>query len=229
MSIDTFVLSMQSAVDMVSGTPSSYRLSLANIFLLFFVMLGPIKIFGPFFASAAGLSPAEHRLVAWKVFGYSVIAVLVAGIVGSSMMMKWHIEPAIMLLAGGLVFLLAALQMVLAQYRAPKAAAPVPAPESAPTPKLIHHLICPVTVPPYGVAAVIVLMALSQSGVRSVIVLGLALVVLVIDLLAMLVVRWVMRGIGPVILQVLGAVLGILQVGLGLQFMAAAWRQLALP
>lgn len=208
---------LQAAVAADAAAPA-YHLTLANIFLLFFIMLGPVKIIGPFFMSTASLEPAATRMLSLKVFGGSLVVVVVAGVVGSSMMEKWHVAPAVMLLAGGLVFLLAALQMVLSVYRVPTTGGP-------PEP-VTHRLVYPVTVPPYGIAAVITLMALSQDRARSLTVLALALFVLLLDLVAMLLTRWIMRGFGPMALQVLGAVLGILQVALALQLMVAAAQTL---
>ena len=132
------------------------------------------------------------------------------------MLRKWQITPPIMELAAGLVFLLVALQMVLQQYE------PTPTPTATSTsakPQLMH-LVFPVT--PYGVAAVITLMALSGSLARSLQVMGLAVAVMVLNLLAMLFVRPIMHGLGMVTLQLLGAVLGILQVALALQIMHTA-------
>lgn len=214
---------MQATADAASAA-RGYNLGLREIFLLFFIMLGPVKILGPFFMATHGLDTGARRGLSVKVFAGSLVVVIVAGVIGSGMMVKWHVAPAVMMLASGLVFLLAALQMVLSAYRVAQAA-----PVEVPAQPAVHRLVYPVTVTPYGVAAVITLMALSQDMRHSLTVLGLALAVLVINLVAMLLVRWLMRGVGPMALQVVGAVLGILQVALALQLMVVAWRVLFAP
>jgi len=196
----------------------SYLLTLADVFLLFFIMIGPIKSIGPFAAGTAGLSAAELRRVAWKVFAVSAVTVLIAGTVGGKLLQKWHIAPPVLQLAGGLVFLLVALQMVLAQYRPA-------APAAAGQPVSISHLAFPVTLPAYGIAALIVLVAMSAATDRVIWILAIAVAVLVLDLLVMLFVRPLLRGIGQLPLQILGAVLGMLQVALALQLMASALHQ----
>lgn len=220
MSANEIWMLMQAAVIPVDAAPPAYRLSVPNVFLMFFIMLGPVKAIGPFYMATREMEPSALRALSWKVFTFAVVAVLLAGLLGSSMLRKWQITPPIMELAAGLVFLLVALQMVLAQYE------PTPTQTSAPTPApakpQLMHLVFPVTVTPYGVAAVITLMALSGSLARSLQVLGLAVAVMVLNLLAMLFVRPIMHGLGMVTLQLLGAVLGILQVALALQIMHTA-------
>lgn len=203
--------------------PHVYTLGASKVFLFFFIMLGPLKLIGPYFMQTRGLAPAQARVMAWKVYALSVVAILVAAFLGASLLKNWQISPPVMLLAAGLVFLLVALQMVLSQYD------PAPAkPTESPLEPQLMRLVFPVAVTPYGVATVIVLMALSADSQRSLVVLGLALVVMTLNLLAMLFARFVMRGFGPLLLQILGAVLGILQVALALQFIAMALAQMGL-
>ncbi|MBU8974801.1 MULTISPECIES: MarC family protein [unclassified Lysobacter] len=200
----------------------TYTLSASKVFLFFFIMLGPLKLIGPFFMQTRALPPAQARAIAWKVFAISVAAVLVAAFLGASLLRKWQIAPTVMQLAAGLVFLLVALQMVLSQYEPP-----TPPADAPPEPQLMR-LVFPIAVTPYGVATVIVLMAISADMQRSVSVLGLAIAVMALNLLAMLFARTVMRGFGPLVLQILGAVLGILQVALALQFIVMSLGQMGL-
>lgn len=78
------------------------------------------------------------------------------------------------------------------------------------------HLLFPVTITPHGMAAVILLLAHANDARRYFVVFAIALLVLLLDCLAMLGARALMRAIGPVPLQLLGAVLGVLQVALAL-------------
>lgn len=196
-----------------------YLLSLSDVFLLLFIMIGPVKSIAPFATATAGLALPELRKVAWKVFLLSLATVLVAGLLGGHILQKWHVNPAVLQAAGGLVFLLVALQMVLAQYHPPAAAAAPPA-----APPSVANLVHPVTLPAYGIAALITIVAASASFDRTLAVLGVAVVVLLLDLLVMCFVRQVLQGVGRLVLQILGAVLGMLQVALALQLIVAALR-----
>ncbi|MDI9239633.1 MarC family protein [Lysobacter sp. LF1] len=205
-----------------AAPPHAYRMSQSGVFLFFFIMLGPLKLIGPYFMQTRMLPPVQARRMAWKVFALAVVAILVAGLLGSVLLRNWKIDPPVMQLAAGLVFLLVALQMVLAQYEPPGPTADTPV-----EPQLMQ-LVFPITVTPYGVATVIVLMALSADLGRSLSVLGMAIGVMALNLLAMLFVRPLMRGIGMLPLQILGAVLGILQVGLAMQLMVTSLADLGL-
>jgi multiple antibiotic resistance protein len=79
---------------------------------------------------------------------------------------------------------------------------------------------------PYGVVAVITLLTTSADTQRTVMILGLVLVVMVLDLLAMLFARRILVGFMVVILQVIGSVLAVLQVALSVEFMIAGLRSL---
>lgn len=222
MSANEIWMLMQAAVTTVEAPQPVYKLTYQNIFLMFFIMLGPIKAIGPFFIATSQLELPALRSLAWKVFAFAIGAVLLAGLLGSQVLQKWQITPSIMELSAGLVFLLVALQLVLAQYE-PAAHPAAPPPSSRPE---FMHLVFPVTVTPYGIAVLISVMALSGSFSRSLVILGLAVAVMVLNLLTMLFVRPIMHGLGMVTLQVLGAILGILQVALALQIIYQALQSL---
>lgn len=77
----------------------------------------------------------------------------------------------------------------------------------------------------YGIAAVIALLA-SDDPVRSRMILILALVVMVLNYVFMLFARKIMRGVGLLVLQLLGSVLGVLQVALSVQIFLWALMEL---
>lgn len=199
--------------------PSGYVLSATEVFALLFLMLGPLKIIGPFFVQTREQAPAQVRELAFKVFALAVVSVVAGGWIGARLLDKWQVSTTVLQLAAGLIFLLTALQLVLAQY-APAA--------SAPAPTSVMHLLFPVTITPYGMAAVILLLAHASDARRYLIVMLIALLVLVLDCLAMLGARVVMRAIGPVPLQLLGAVLGVLQVALALAILLGALHRAGL-
>ncbi|MDR0184233.1 MarC family protein [Lysobacter arvi] len=200
-----------------------YALGAPEIFTLFFIMLGPIKVIGPFFAATQGMERAALRRLAVRVTAISAISVVLGGWIGALLMVKWRISVPVMQIAAGVVFLLAALAALFGQYRAPAPAGTVPAQDGA------MHLAFPVTVTPYGIAAVILLCASSHDATRMWLVMGLALGVIVLDLLAMLAAAWFMRHVGVVPLQILGAVLGVLQVALALTILVNGIQKIQPP
>jgi multiple antibiotic resistance protein len=73
------------------------------------------------------------------------------------------------------------------------------------------------------VAALITLLAATQYTARFGAIYGLAFAVMVLNLLAMLFARAIMRGAMLIVLRLLGAVLGVLQVALAVQIFLRAW------
>lgn len=192
-----------------------YLLSAGEVFTLFFIMLGPIKVVGPFFVATKDLDPAAARKLAVRIFGLATVAIVLGGLLGDFLLTKWRISIPVLQVAAGLVFLLAALEMVLAQYQ--------PSPGATPDHK---HLLFPVTVTPYGIAAVILLLASIHDVQRGALILAIAVLVILLDLVAMLYAKTLMRGIGPVALQIMGAVLGVLQVALALAILLGGLQKI---
>ena len=97
---------------------------------------------------------------------------------------------------------------------APVAPPPLPASPMA----AAASLLFPIVLTPYGVATVIVLLASNREPERIAMIVGLLVLVMVFNLLAMLYARRILVGFTMVVLQVLGAVLGVLPAGLAVEF-----------
>lgn len=196
----------------------------AELFMIFFVMLGPLKVLGPFVQRTRGLDEATTRQIAWWTFVIASVAIVIGGLLGRSMLANWHVSIPALRLTGGIVFFLVALRQLLEQYQ--------PAPAVAPEPLPAHpfaaasHLVFPMVLTPYGVAAVIALLAASPDMTHTATILGLVLMVMVLDLAAMWVARRLLVGFAIVVLQILGAVLAVLQVALSVQIIMDALRSL---
>ena len=70
---------------------------------------------------------------------------------------------------------------------------------------------------PYGIAAVIVLLANSPGMERTITILGVLVVVMVLNLLFMLYARKLLGSVTLMLLRIFGAVLGVLQVALAVE------------
>lgn len=79
----------------------------------------------------------------------------------------------------------------------------------------------PTIITPYGTAALILLLAASGDRSRDLAILGMFFVVMVLDLLALLYARPILKHAAPA-LAVLGSVLGVLQVALAIQMLLLA-------
>ena len=199
-------------------------IGLGEVFTLFFVTLGPLKLLGPFVQRTRGLDEATLRRIALHVFLIAAIAMIGGCLIGRAMLEQWHVSLAALRLTGGIVFFMVALRQLLEQYTPAPAVAPEPLPASP-----VHaaaQLVFPMVLTPYGIAAAIALLASSDSAERTAALLGLILAVLFLDLVAMFYARRILVGFAILILQVIGAVLAVLQVALSVQFIIGGLRML---
>src|SRR5215468_4596039 len=180
-------------------------LGLGTVFVLLFITLGPIKVLGPFMQATRNIDEAEMKRIAMRAF---VISVIAGGFVGQILVENWHISVAALTLAGGIIFLLVGLSLVLEQYQ-PVHATPAPLPAEPMAAAL--RVAFPIVVTPYGIAAVIALLVNSPDAARTVSILAIVIVVMVLNLLTMLYARRIMGGVTILALQVALAVQMILR------------------
>jgi multiple antibiotic resistance protein len=195
------------------------------IFTGFFVTLGPLKTLAPFAQRTRDVSPEAVRQIALWAFIVATIGSVTGGLVGRALLTKWNVSLPALTLTGGIVFFMVALRQLLEQYEAPRVPAPL---EPLPASPLAAacRIVFPIVLTPYGIAAVIALLASSEDTSRTTLILGLLVFVMGLDLLAMLFARSILRGFAIIILQVLGAVLAVLQVALSVQFILLGLRSL---
>ncbi len=194
-------------------TPLGFR----QMFLLLFLMLGPIKILGPFTTLARGFDAARRRRLANRAILFSAAALAVAGLLGRGMLENFDVPTPVLSLTGGLVLFLVALKTVMEQFSGGSRLAADP--DATDTQLAVSPLAFPTIVTPYGIAATIVFMTLAGEELSAkAMVAGVVLVILLLDWLAMLFAHVILTWLGTT-LQVLAVVLGVTQVAIGLWVM----------
>jgi multiple antibiotic resistance protein len=164
------------------------------------------------------------RGLAIRVFVLSLAALAMGGLIGRHLVHAWHVSMPALLIATGIIFFLVALRVVLEQYEPPHEAAPSPLPAKPLAAAL--RLTSPTVVTPYGVAALIVLLAATGDAVREEMIWAILFGVMVLNLLAMLFAHVVMQGGVLLGLRLLGAVLAVMQVALAVQIVLQAFGDL---
>ena len=198
-------------------------LSYGQIFTLFFVTFGPLKIVGPFVHLTQEVDETRMRQIAVRSFLIAVGAAVVGGFAGRELIASWSIPVSAVLLSGGIIFILVGLNVMLEQYQ------PVhpPAPPLPPGQMVAAMRITfPIVVTPYGIAALIVVLANSPHAERTAAILLILVGVMVLNLLGMVYARQIMGGLTVMILQIFGAVLGVLQVALAIEMILRALQQM---
>ena len=210
------------AAEATAGQTPMSPIPLVQIFTFLFLMLGPVKIIGPFAKVTRGADPALMRKIALRATLISVAALLFAGLAGEHSLTNYGIPLPVLTLAGGIILFLVALRTVLEQFTppGPDERSAVPTLQMAFMP-----LAFPTIVTPPGIAALIVFLALSPDLERQLVIGGIVIAIMLLNLIVMLAARYILRFLG-IILQVVGAVLGIIQVALGLQIINASLRRL---
>jgi small neutral amino acid transporter SnatA (MarC family) len=196
----------------------------AEMFIFFFVMLGPLKVLGPFAQRTRGIDDATTRQIAWWTFVVATIAAVAGGLLGSRVLIKWQVSIPALTVTAGIIFFLVALRHLLEQYEPPHAVTH----ESLPPSPIAAacQLVFPIVLTPYGIAAVIALLASSGDVTRTATILILLVAVMILNLLAMWFAKRILIGFTVLVLQVLGAVLAVLQVALAVQVILTGLRSL---
>jgi multiple antibiotic resistance protein len=197
-------------------------------FTLFFVTLGPERVSAPFWHQTQHLDPAARRGLALRVFVLSLIVLIAGGWVGHALAAKWQVSTPALLIATGVIFFVVALRVVLEQYE------PARERETAPLPPhplaAAMRLTFPGVVTPYGLAAMIAVLAATEDGGRMemMMIFAIAFTVMAINLLAMLLAHGGKQGVFAMASGLLSAVLAVLQVALAVQIVIVGLQRLGL-
>lgn len=207
-----------------AGQVPMERIPLAQIFTLLFLMLGPFKVIGPFARITRGADAAFTRRIALRATVFASLALLVAAFLGERILSSYGIPLPVLALSGGTILFLVALQNILKDFAPHDAGTADPA--QTPTLRLaLTPLAFPTIVTPYGIAAVVVFLAISPDQQSKLVVGAILLTIMLLNLIVMVMTRH-LRPVMGVALQILGAVLGIIQVALGLQIIQRSLRTL---
>ena len=194
------------------------------IFVAFFMLPGPLKVIPPFAGLTRGADVRFKRDVAIRSTVIAAALCVFVTLIGTTMMGQFRISLEGLRIAGGLVLLISALQVIFQKAR----------PSSPPsgTPTALQLAASPVAVPgivpPAGVAAILIftMVAPQYPGMMQAVAISLA-ITMVLDFLVMYFIDQVGKTPGlAIVLPVLGAVLTFVQVALAMQMVLTALRSL---
>ncbi len=143
----------------------------------------------------------------------AAIGILLSVFIGVGVLKAWSVSPHALATATGTLLFLTALWSVMGWGTSDQ-----PAPPSEPNPRLaISPIAFPTLLPPFAVGVLILFGAFFPDQGEQMNIVGLALAMLVADLIAMRYAQQILDTIGTSTLQVLGAVFGVLQLSLALE------------
>ena len=87
-----------------------------NLFIIFFVTLGPLKVIPPFVQLTRTANRSLRRQLAFRSTAVSTFVILLVVLIGRNVLEVWQIQLPSLMIAGGILLSLVALQLVLTQY-----------------------------------------------------------------------------------------------------------------
>jgi multiple antibiotic resistance protein len=216
-----------SAAEAAGGQVPIKHVPVAQIFTFLFLMLGPFKIIAPFSSLTKGADAASTRQIALWATLFSSLALLLAALLGESMLDSYGIPVPVLALSAGLILFLVALRNILEQFMPSTSHGediPVPGPMQ-PLKIALTQLAFPTIVTPYGIATLVVFLALSQDLQGRLTIGAVTLAIMLLNLVVMIAAKRILAVLG-IVLPILGAVLGVVQVALGLQIINNSLRAL---
>ena len=186
-----------------------------DVFLTLFIGMGPVKALLVYLALTKDASPELQRKVARKAILTATVVGILLLVAGAVFMRILHFSQGALTVAGGLILLLLALNIVLSPAKKEEhGTAPD---EAALMSAAIYPLGIPLLLNPIGIVALTVFSAESQTLVDLAVLLGMLLLVAVIDLLIFAVAHRLDKFLTHERILVLEKLLGILLAALAVQ------------
>jgi multiple antibiotic resistance protein len=195
---------------------AGFSIIFAKLFPLLFNMMGPIGVIPAFAAMTAKVSDEDRRLMVNRAALFAFIALAVAVFMGTVMLESWSISNGSLILAGGLIVTLTALQHVFALHSGGGA----PSADQTPRQLAVSPLAFPTIASPRPIAVLIIFVAAFPTLEGKLTVLAVGGLMMLLNIWGMRNAQWFMEKVGMTPLLVLGAVFGVLQVALGVEMMA---------
>jgi multiple antibiotic resistance protein len=196
---------------------SDIALPLPVLGSLLFTLMGPVAAMPLFAGATAGADFSLRLRIALAAYGTALITLAVAVFIGAGALAGWGVAPSSLTIAAGLILTLTAIRNVTGGGQA--------SPPAERAPPTIGTGFSPIAIPglvtPVGVAVLVIFVSYFPSPDDKLAVMGVAAGLMTLNLGAMLAANWFMRVIGPAPLLVLGAVFGVLQVAMGVQWIVS--------
>lgn len=194
---------------------------LDKLFVLLFMMTGPLRVLPGFAAITANLDTPTCQRLALRATLFASAGVILAIFIGHTVLKSWGATPEALAAATGLLLLVTSLQSLLGW---PGVKFSPTTPEVTPQRLALSPIAFPTIIPPFAVGVLILFGAYFPNLESQLKMLGMTLGLLVVDYFAMRYAKPIMATIGSSPLQVLGAVFGVLQLSLAIQMVFWAIR-----
>ena len=205
-----------------------FQLSYGDVFILFFLTLGPLKAILPFARATRGTDPAFQRKMAWRSTAIATVIALVVALLAPLVLGNWHVSPSAISITAGIILFSQALRIIMQTPAIAPGSAEQQASPSPPSPAIaVFPLAMPAILSAPGIAAIAVIISLNKHDLATeAIVIALLLGVMVLNLLTLLNTETFLKHGAAGVLLVVGWVLAVLQAALAVQIIIHALRVL---
>lgn len=194
---------------------------LVTAFITFFVVIDPIGLAPIFAGLASHAAPGrERRRIALRGVAISAVVLLLFALGGDWLLEALGIGLPAFRIAGGLLLMLLAVEMVMARHSGLSSTTPDEAKEAARSGDVaVFPLAIPLIAGPGALTSVLLLLGKAEGDwVMQAGVLGMMVAVLVLTLVSLLMTSQIMRVLGLTGTNVLTRVFGIITAALAVQF-----------
>lgn len=196
------------------------------IFIIFFLTLGPLKVIPIFYRFTYNAPLAFRSRLALRATILSSLIIFLIALLGRIILGQWDVSRPALLIAGGLLLLISAIQMLL-QFKLPRPLrqdAPVPTEENM-VPLAINPLTIPTIITPYGVVAILVTTSQAQGNPqRQLMIFAMLLFIVILNWLGMTFAKKIIETVNIVTLLIIGWVFAVLQTGLAIDLMIQGFK-----
>ncbi|MEB3317035.1 MAG: MarC family protein [Cyanobacteriota bacterium] len=195
------------------------QLALSKLLILLVLMSGPLRVIPAFALLTASLSVSARNQLALRSVLYAAVAVVIAVFAGHRVLEAWDTTPQALTAATGLLLLLTALQPLVG-WPPLSATSMAPAEDPVAIQRFaLSPLAFPTILPPFAVGILVLFAAFMPDPLHQSQMVAVTWSLLLIDYLGMRQASGILAVIGPVTLQLLGAVFGVLQLALAIQML----------
>ncbi len=194
------------------------HLPLQEIFLLLFATIGPLKVTIVCASLTAGAPPNFVRQVAWRSVLIASIVCLIFALAGEAILLLFSVSIPAFQIGGGIIVLLFSIEMVVGKDQSENGKAGTAGKGGEPSLNIATYpLAVPLMASVSGLVAIV--SALAQSNdLYSVLFLAAAIVaIMAINYLCLRACRLIVNGVGPVTLQVVGKLMGVILTALAIE------------
>ncbi len=188
---------------------------ISELFVIFLITLGPLKSAIVYVTLTADADAGFRRRIAIRTVLIATVVSILFVLAGEFLLDAFHISIPALKLAGGIILMLYALEMVIGSKSQESSKTDV---ELSPN-IAVFPLAMPLMATPQGLVAIVTLTAAAPGTSEVALMIGLILGVMAFNFIFLLGAHKILSAIGPAALKVVSSIVGLLLVALAIQLM----------